>query len=127
MSRRYLSLSEAEYALNQGKSLECFLGTCTRNATTGIRWFSVSRRDEEIHLSVFESADLGRSEFLDLYEFGPLDPAREQDEPDRMLVFKNFEAFVAEVEVLFPASSARLVNAGIVQDEYADFLARGRK
>lgn len=127
MPRRYLSLSEAESALNRGKSLECFLGACTRNAKTGVRWLSVVRQGEEMRLSVFESADLGHAEFLDLYEFGPLDPEREQDEPDQVLVCKNFEALVAQVEALFPGSSAGFVHEGIVQDEYADFLARGRK
>ena len=127
MPRRYLTLEEAESSLNRGKSIECFLGACDRNGKPGVRWLSASRRRKEIHLSIFESADIGSDEFLDLYAFGPLDPELEKDEPDEKLVFENFGKFLSEIEARFPTSTSRLVNDGIIQDEYADFIAKGRK
>lgn len=125
--RRYLTLSEAESALNRGKSIECFVGSCERDGQRGIKWLSASRCGENLRLAIFETADLGSADFLDLHEFGPMNPALEPDEPDEEKMFENFRSLVSEVEALFPGSTARFVNEGIIQDEYSDFIARGRK
>ena len=127
MARRYLTLSEAESALNRGKSIECFLGYCERDGRRGIKWLSASRRGESVRLAIFETADIGNEGFLDLYEFGPLNPALELDEPDEKRIFENFPSFISEVETMFPSSTTRFVNEGVIQDEYSDFIARGRK
>jgi len=126
MNRRYLTLSEAESALNRGKSIECFLGACTRDGKPGIKWISASKNGNGINVSVFETADLGNEEFLDVYEFGPLNPELELDEADESLTCPDFESFVQEVESKFSGSSSKLVNEFIVQDEYADYLMSGR-
>jgi len=127
MSRRYLTISEAESALNRGKSIECFLGSCERDGQCGIKWLSASRCGESVRLAIFETADFGSEDHLDLYEFGPLNPTLELDEPDEEKMFDNFRLLVDEVEAMFPSSTARFVNEGIIQDEYSDFIARGRK
>ena len=127
MSRPYLTLSEVESALNRGKSIECFLGSCVRDGQRGIKWLSATRRGESVRLAIYETADLGSEDILDLYEFGPLNPALELDEPDEEKMFQNFRSFISEVEAMFPSSTARFVNEGMIQDEYSDFIARGRK
>lgn len=127
MPRRYLTLSEAESALNRSHSIECFLGPCERAGQRGIKWLSASRRGDWVRLAIFETADLGSEDFLDLYEFGPLNPALELDEPDEEKMFENFRSLISEVEAMFPSSTARFVNEGIIQDEYSDFIARKRK
>ena len=127
MPRRYLTLSEAESTLNRGNSIECFLGYCERDTQPGINWLSISSSDEKIYLKIYETADLGNKNFLDLYGFGPLNPELELDEPDEEKVFDSFNSVIAEIEVMFPTSSARFVNQGVIQDEYSEFISRGRK
>ena len=127
MSRRYLTLSEAKSALDRGNTIECFLGTCVRNGERGIKWLSLSSRGEKVGLAIYETADLGNESHLDLYEFGPLDPNLELDEPDQEKLFSDFESAISEVDQTYPASSTKLMNEGVIQDEYSDFMSRGRK
>lgn len=125
--RRYLSLAEAQATLRRGKSVECFLGRCERDGQSGIRWLSFRGNPNSVRVSVFETADLGGEGMLDLYEFGPLDSSLELDEADEELRFTGFAEAVAELNARFPGASAKLVNEGVVQSEYADFIARGRR
>lgn len=126
MSRRYLALSEAESALQRGKTVECFIGPCERGGARGVKWLAASLRGKIYRMNIYETADHGNERHLDLYEFGPLDPALELDQPDHTKVFDNFQTLIAEMETVFPGSSAKLVNEGVIQDEYSDFIARGR-
>jgi hypothetical protein len=125
--RRYLSLAEAEATLRRGKSVECFLGRCERDGQSGIRWLSFRGNAKTVQVSVFETADQGGEGMLDLYEFGPLDSSRELDEADEELHFTDFAEAIAELNTRFPVVSTKLVNEGVVQNEYADFIARGRR
>lgn len=123
MSRRYLLPSEVKSALHRGKTVECFVGACQRDGREGIQWFSI-RAAEDKHtfvLRVFETADLGDAEHLDLYEFGPLNQELLLEESGERFVFNDFDLLVQELEVRFPGSSRKLVNEGVVQDEYAAF------
>lgn len=127
MPRRYLTRSEAESALNRGKAIECFLGQCERDGRKGIKWLSASRRGEAVRMAFYETADIGNEEFLDLYEFGPLNPDLDLDDPEEERVFGDFSTFISELESSFPGSTLKLVNEGVIQDEYLDYLARGRR
>jgi hypothetical protein len=126
MSRRYLTSSEAEAAMNRGKSVECFLGTCQRNSNPGIKWFCAREVGNGIKVSVYETADLGSAEFIDVYEFGPLNPDLEFEDPDETIEFSSFAEFYSGIENKFSGSTSRLVNEFLIQDEYADYIARGR-
>ncbi|WP_368881080.1 hypothetical protein [Shewanella algae] len=126
MSRRYLSLSEAESALNRGKVIECFLGACERDGKQGIKWLSICSLGGGFEVSIYETADLGDESFLDLYGFGPLNPDLELEDPDRQEQFEDFQSLIQFLEKHFEGSSQRLVNQMVVQDEYSDFIARGR-
>jgi len=112
MSRRYLTHSEAKSALNRGKTIECFIGACVRNGERGIKWLSLSSRGEKIRLAFYETADRGNENYLDLYEFGPLDPKLQLDEPDQEKLFSDFESAISEIDQMFPTSSFKLVNEG---------------
>ena len=127
MGRRYLTLSEAESAINRGKSVECFIGACDRDGARGIKWFSARKNGNGINVSVYETADLGNEDYLDLYEFGPLNPELELDEPDEIISCADFASFAKEIESKFSGSSNKLINEFIIQDEYADYLKRNRK
>jgi hypothetical protein len=76
---------------------------------------------------LFETADLGSEEFLDIYEFGPLDPSLQLDEATEVMQFSELAICLSALSERFPGSTSRLTNEGVVQDEYADFLASHRK
>ena len=65
--------------------------------------------------------------FIDVYDFDPLNPELEFEGPDETLSFSSFIEFLTEIEKKSSGSTSRLVNEFIIQDEYADYLARGRK
>jgi hypothetical protein len=127
MSRRYLTSSEAEAAMNRGRSVECFLGSCQRESKPGIKWFSVRASGNGIKVSVYETADLGNEDFIDIYGFGPLNPDLKLEDPDEIIEFSSFSEFFSEIEEKFSGSTSKLVNEFIIQDEYADYIARGRE
>ncbi|WP_395005389.1 hypothetical protein [Undibacterium sp.] len=127
MPRRYLTLSEANATLNRGKSIECFIGACEKDGTPGVRWISISDRNKGICVAVFESADIGNESFLDVYAFGPLDSELEFGDPAKEVCFDEFTEAMSEIEAMFPSSSLKLVNEGMIQDEYLEFLKVDRK
>jgi hypothetical protein len=127
MTRRYLTLSEAEAALSHGKSIECFIGPCSREGKAGIRWLSAIGTASGVSIQLYESADLGDEDFTDVYEFGPLDPELEFEEAAETIEAPSFSVFVSILHERFPGASSRMVNPQLVQDEYADFIARRRK
>lgn len=121
MSRRYLSHSEAQSALNRGKAIEAFLGGCFQHGVPGIRWVQIRASSKSYELRVYESADPQDPGFLDVYEFGPLNPDLEFDEAEEIHEMPSFEACVALVDARSPGASSRFVNEFMIQDEYADY------
>jgi hypothetical protein len=123
MARRYLLAEEAQSAIKRGRAVECFIGACRRDDRDGIQWFSIRASEDQraFVLRGYETADLGNTEYLDLYEFGPLNPDLEIDEPDERIVFEDFNQLLRALDARFPGSSAKLVNEGVVQDEYRAF------
>jgi hypothetical protein len=93
----------------------------------GIRYASVDLVGDIVQLSVFNSEDLGSLEFLDLYEFGPLDCSLELGDADEVSAFPTLEACIAEMRARWPQREIRLVNEGMVQEEYRDYIAGGRR
>lgn len=126
MPRRYLSSGEAHAALRRGKAIEVFLGACSRSDCHGIRWVQIRGLPNGCELHLYETADLGSKDYTDLYEFGPLDPELEQYEPNEVLTFSSFEECLKTLETRWPGAPSRLTNEFVVQDEYADYLRRGR-
>jgi hypothetical protein len=126
MSRRYLVPEEAIFAIHRGRAVECFIGSCQRDGSEGIRWFSIRASGDRstFVLRGHETADLGSTENPNLYEFGPLNPELELDEPDEEAFFNDFDVLLQALDARFPGSSGRLVNEGVVQDEYAAFKSR---
>ncbi|MEQ1812462.1 MAG: hypothetical protein ABL889_21210 [Terricaulis sp.] len=127
MGRRYLTIDEALFALKRGKAIECFLGPCARGGAHGIRHASITLVGDKIQLRVFETADKGNATFLDLYEFGPLDPSLAPGDADEISAFPTWEACVAAMRARWPERASRLVNEGVLQDEYCDYVAGGRR
>jgi len=123
MGRRYLLREEAEASLRRHRSVECFLGDCAREGRPGIRHLSLILENGAIVMRLYETADLGRPDFLDISEFGPLDPDLADGDADEVEKFVTFDDCLQTMRQRWPGSDRRLVNEGIVQDEYADYIA----
>lgn len=126
MSRRYLSQSEVEAAFRRNRSVECFLGYCSRDGRDGIRWLSISSHINGVKLSLYESADLGSSEYIDLYSFGPLNEELELENADVELLFGDESELFEWLDQNHPMATSRLVNQFVVQDEYLEYINNGR-
>jgi hypothetical protein len=48
---------------------------------------------------------------------------RWNDEPAEQLTFSDLPSCIAELSARFPDNLLRFVNEGVIQDEYADFVA----
>ncbi len=126
MSRRYLTEREAQIVINNGKPIECFLGKCVRDEAKGIRWFSVAKNNDNFVAEIFETADFGDVNFTDFYGFGPLNPDLEQEEPDQVIESSSLTVLISELEKLYPDCSKKLVNQFVGQEEYLEWIQRGR-
>ena len=118
MGRKYLTLEEAMSALNRGKEVESFIGGFENKNEIYIRWVSLSKINESIIGKVWESLDEGSEDYLDVYSFSPLNG--EWNEPVKTVTAQNIEQVLAELEVL----PTKLINTGMVQDEYASYKAQ---
>lgn len=117
MSRRYLTLQEAESALNRANNVEIFLGSFTHDSEQCIRWASFSKGAIGVTGCLWEAFDQGSLDYLDIYTFDS--PSGEYDEPSKSVTAENLKAAVSALKI----DHFSFVNQGIVQDEYADYLA----
>jgi hypothetical protein len=118
---RHLSAAEAERALNAGRSIEQWLGARVEGADRVLKWvqLTVEKDGGGYSVTVFEVLDDGGPEFLDVYEFSPLDA----DQPYGVTTTLKDARGALEFAIGAGADPCRFVNAGIVQDEYADYLS----
>ena len=126
MDSRYLEVAEISAILQRGNTVECFLGACSRDGKPGVRWLSLEGTNR-ISVYIYETADLGSAEKSDLYEFGPLNSTLPFGDSDEELNFADLKGCLRLLGSRFPGSITRLVNEGGIQDEYADFISKGRK
>lgn len=117
MSRRYLTIDEAKSALKRGKEVEVFLGGFDKAGQKSIRWASFSLNGNCFIGKIWESLDEGSEDFLDVYSFSPA--SGEWDEPVEEVQASELE----EVLKLLNCPSNKIVNFGVVQDEYASYLS----
>ena len=122
MSRRYLTRSEAKSALRRQKNVEAFLGGFTEGEELAIRRLLISGNGEEVSAEIWESPDIGSEDYADVYSFGTLD---HDVEAAVLYPTQTFESFLEIIDEQYPGTSARLVNEGVVQDEYLDFKRTG--
>ncbi len=116
MTRRYLAIEEAKSAIKRGKEVEVFLGGCVKTGQKCIRWASFGLNDNNYIGKVWESFDEGEENFLDVYSFSPA--SGEWDVPVNQAASSEFEEVLKELG----CPSDKLVNYGVVQDEYAEHL-----
>jgi len=115
MSRRYLSIEEAESALKRGKNIELFIGGFNYKSKLCIRWLSLQYCTDGVLAKLWESVDEGSVDYCDIYSFTPL--SGEWDTPFKLTVANNISAVMEKLAI----SELKFVNEGVVQDEYADY------
>jgi len=117
---RYLTEIDALGAVQSGRTIEQFLAPREESCYRALRWVCVKRdRDGMFSVSRYEVFDEGDLNHLDLYGFSLVDP----DEPcEEHSGLPSAEAAIAVAQDQFGADRRKYVNAGVIQDEYADFI-----
>ncbi len=121
---RYLAEPFMTTSLNRGKPVECFLGGARRGDTPTIRWVSLRQDDDQIEATLWEAEDIGNAEYLDIYSFPMV--GEEPDDPIERATFSELHDAITHARKVWGADPDRFVNEGVIQDEYADYLASRR-
>ncbi|MFD8007571.1 hypothetical protein [Streptomyces mirabilis] len=124
---RYLTESFALGALRRGRPIEQFLGPAGSPERPGIRYTELrpAKIRYEIYLHTVE--DVGHETFVDVVEFPPLCTDDEEEEFGRLVATRDDPLVaLAAAEDITGAARGRWVNAGLVQDEYHDYVVAGR-
>lgn len=116
MTRRYLTIQEADSALRRGKSVEIFLGGYEFKGEKCIRWASFAVSGDVVIGSLWEALDQGSEEYVDVYTFES--PSGEYDEPVKIVTSKSIE----DAAIHLGIKELNFVNYGVVQDEYLSYL-----
>ena len=112
-----MSEPQALAALDRGSPIEQLLAQPGTEPTV-IEWLRLSPQSTGVNLVHHRVQDVGEADFVDLYEFPPVDADVEHGEGTVLATFSgSAEALAASVE--HGARADRWVTAGMVQDEYA--------
>ena len=117
MARRHLTITEANLAIKRNKDVEIFIDGFVFKTKKCIRWASFRMEENYVVGNIWESFDDGSEDFLDIYSFSPL---TEEWEPVQTVKGTTLIEVVIKMEL----PKDKFVNAGVVQDEYADYLAK---
>ncbi len=121
MARRYLTKTEISSAVRRGKQVDAFLGAGECGDVPTIRYLTAQGTSGRIYAELWEVEDPRDPEFLDVYNFCP---PNGDDAPDRIFVFESVLDALVELDKIFPWVSLRFVNQGVIDDEYAEYLAK---
>jgi len=102
--------------------VEQWLGVVQEADHTILRWLSIDKEsDESFSVAYFESFDEGNEDFLDIYAFSLVDP----DEPFGVIdTFSSVADAVEFAEATYKASPNKYTAAGMIQEEYRDYINR---
>lgn len=120
---RYLTIDQAKTNLRLGKPVEQWLTPLKKEDYTIVRWIRIDKESDNTYsVSRFEVIDEGDESFSDVYDFTPLNP----DEPyGDIQSFENPNDALEYACKTFGLDKSKFVNAGIIQDEYLDFVSKG--
>ena len=104
--------------------MECFLGGAVSDGASSIRWIEISLDGNTYSAKLWESLDQGSDEYLDVYSFEGANG--EYDAPAQEYSSDSFEGLILVLREEHGDVVDNLVNFGIVQEEYSDYLRRGR-
>jgi hypothetical protein len=121
MARRYLTEAEVLSTLSRGASVEQWLESTPVDSDTVLRWLRIDReRDGQFSVTYFEVFDDGGPEFLDIYEFSSVDVDKPHGESTS---FDDAKRAIRHCVESHQARTDRFVNAGMIQEEYADYVS----
>jgi len=116
---RYLTEEQLKSNLSLGKSVEQWINHEKHDDYTVLKWLRIDKeRNPTYSVSYIECFDDGNEHFTDIYHFDPLDP----DEPYIIDNFESIDEALAFAINSYAASQTRFVSAGMIQEEYKDFL-----
>ncbi|MEJ7557060.1 MAG: hypothetical protein WKF66_02055 [Pedobacter sp.] len=103
-----------------GKTVEQWLGYKKYKDYTLLRWIRIEmEKNQEYTVAYIESFDEGNIDFIDIYEFGTLDP----DEPAGVLTtFSNQSEAINFSIREYGAKLDKFVSEGMIQEEYSIYL-----
>lgn len=117
---RYLLETDVISNLRNGRSVEQLVSKSVYGDFPTIKFIRIDKeKSNDVSVSLFEVYDEGNENYLDVYEFPPIEP----DEPDGIIT-----VFQTPDEALFYACNSlganinNFVNDGMIQDEYKDSL-----
>jgi len=118
--KTYLKEEQLKSNLSLGSPIEQWLSHYKEEDYTVIRWLRIDKeKDQNYTLTYFECLDEGNENALDIYEFSMLNP----DAPFGVLSqFDNIEDALSFSENSYGASIEKYVSAGMIQEEYHDYL-----
>lgn len=117
---RYLTESFIHSAISRGREVDQFLGGFSHEGQPAIRFVEMRAAESGIVLSLYEKYD-PREEWYDVVSFGDLDEV-EQGEAAAEHHCESVADALVLAETLYGARPDRWVNAGILDDEYRDYL-----
>jgi len=104
--------------LARGKHVEAFLGGFDADGIAAVRWLDLSGDGRQVYGEVWEFPDYGSEHYVDVYGFGSLGG---NDKPAVIYRWDSLEEALSVIDRQFPGATARLVNQGVVQEEYLDY------
>ncbi|WP_418357063.1 MULTISPECIES: hypothetical protein [Shewanella] len=116
MSRRYLTKTEAEFALRRGKTVEVFLGGFKVENDKCIRWATFTLSGSGVKGNLWEAFDQGSVEYCDIYTFDS--PNGEYDEPVKTVISVDIEMAAKELGII----DQKFVNQGMAESEYIAYI-----
>ncbi|RZA00250.1 MAG: hypothetical protein EOP47_14525 [Sphingobacteriaceae bacterium] len=116
---QYLTTQQAETLLSLGKSIEQWLSSEKKDDYIILKWLRIDKeKDSTYSVSYIECFDDGDNSFTDIYEFSPLDP----DEEYVIKIFGSAQEALEYAIISYSASIDKFVSAGMIQEEYKDYL-----
>ncbi|TFF35043.1 hypothetical protein [Mucilaginibacter psychrotolerans] len=118
---RYLTSEQLSANLSLGKSVEQWLAPKEEDTYVVLRWLRIDKEKDLTYTTCYiECFDEGDEQFADIYEFSPIDP----DEPEVLNNFASADEAILFVKDAYAASLDKFVNAGLIQDEYRNFIMK---
>jgi hypothetical protein len=115
--RRYLTVPEAQSALNRGKQIEQFLGGYLADGDPAIRYAVVRQEDKKVIATVYECYETPHSNSYDVGEFRSVEPDSDPED----FYFNSLEEAISFLKYRNGASEDTFVNQGLVDEEYKDY------
>ena len=116
---RYLTNEQLRSNLSLGRSAEQLLQPKKYDTYVKLRWIAIDRnRDSTYTTRYMECFDDGNENFTDIYEFSSVHP----DEPEVLNTFDAIEEALEFVTTTYGAQPGKFVTAGMIQEEYRDYL-----